>query len=81
MSMRLGHWLVEIRLKDWIPSLPDGGRIVAYEEVQAYDEYYARHAGFDQFAARCIYEPTLRKKMAAWGLTKYSCCAPDAVEL
>ena len=56
-------WLVEIRLKDWEPDLPGRTRIVSFEEVAACDEIAARHAGFDQFAARCNYEPVMRRKM------------------
>ena len=74
-------WLVEIRLKDWEPPLPGGSRIVAYEEVEAYNELAARHQGFEQFSARCGFEPAVRRRMQALGLTQYNCCAPDAVEL
>lgn len=74
-------WLVEIRLKDWEPSLADGSRVVAYEEVLASGEMAARHAGFDQFAARCKYDPALRRKMQRVGLTEHNCCAPDAVQI
>lgn len=76
-----GHWLVEIRLKDWEPALPNGARIVSFEEVLAYDEESARHAGFDQFAARCNYEPVMRRKMASFGITQHNCYAPDAVQV
>lgn len=74
-------WLVEIRLKDWEPSLPGGQRIVSFEEVLAVGEIPARHAGFDQFAARCTYEPVMRRKMLKWGITQHNCCAPDAVQV
>ena len=74
-------WLVEIRLKDWEPALKGGARVVAYEEVDAYNELAARHAAFDKFAARCGFEPTTRRRMESMGLTQHNCCAPDAVEL
>lgn len=74
-------WLVEIRLKEWEPPLPGGSRVVGYEEVMACNEYAARHAGFDQFSARCGYEPVTRMRMQSLGLTQHNCCAPDAVEL
>ena len=74
-------WLVEIRLKDWEPNLPDGSRIVSFEEVFAPSEVEARHAGFDQFASRCTYEPVMRRKMLNWGITQHNCCAPDAIEV
>lgn len=75
------EWLVEIRLKDWEPPFSDGSRIVTYEEVMAIDEIAARHAGFDQFSARCMLEPILRRKMQSRGLTTHNCCAPDAVQI
>ena len=76
------QFLVEIRLKDWV-STPSalGGRVVTYEEVEASDEYYARHAGFAQFSKRAKYEPILRRKMERWELATDNCCAPDAVQL
>lgn len=74
-------WLVEIRLKDWEPNLPGGSRIVSFEEVVAGSEVAARHAGFDQFEARCTYEPVMRRKMLNWGITQHNCCAPDAVQV
>lgn len=75
-------WLVEIRLKDWEPDLSTGGRVVAFEEiVGAHDEYSARQAGFDQFAARARYEHVMRLKLSKNGITEHNCCAPDAVLL
>lgn len=76
------EWLVEIRVKDWV-HVPEGqSRIVAYEEVVGYaDEYYARHAGIDQFLIRCQHEPILRRKMGQRLLNPSDCCAPDAVLL
>ncbi len=75
------QWLVEIRLKDWEPNLPNGSRIVAFEEVLASDEVNARHAAFDQFENRCVYEPILRRRMTSIGITAKNCCAPDAVQI
>lgn len=74
-------WLVEIRLKDWKPDLPDGKRIVSFEEVEASSEVAARHAGFDQFSTRTKHEPILRRKMEGWGIKEQDCCAPDAVQI
>lgn len=73
-------YLVEIRLKDWKP-IPAAlsSRVVTYEEVIATDEYYARHAGFQQFENRSRYEPILRRKLTSYGITAHCCCAPDAV--
>lgn len=75
-------WLVEIRLKDWKPdfsALPS--RVLGYEEVEALDEYSARHTGFDQFKRRATYEPRLKEKLSQLGLTHLDYCAPDAVSL
>lgn len=77
----MASWLVEIRLKDWEPSLRGGARTVAYEEVDAGDEVGARLVGFDQFANRARYEPTLRRRMDNLGLTPHNCCAPEAVQI
>lgn len=74
-------WLVEIRLKDWEPSLRGGSRIVSFEEVMASDEITARHSAFDQFNAKCNYEPAMRLKMKSNGITPHNCCAPDAVQV
>lgn len=79
--MATKHWLVEIRLKDWEPPLRNGTRIVAFEEVEAWDEVGARHTGFDQFEARCNYEPSMRRMMEANGITQHNCCAPEAVQV
>jgi hypothetical protein len=75
------NWLVEIQLKDWEPSLRNGSRVVAFEEVEAVNEIAARHSGFNQFEARCNYEPSLRRKMEEWGITPHNCCAPEAVQV
>jgi len=75
------EWLVEIRLKDWIPTPAGQGRTVAYEQVLAHDEIAARMAGFDQFATRCKFEPIMRRRMEMLNLTPSQCCAPDAVAL
>lgn len=76
------HYLVEIRLKDWAPT-PVGlaSRVVTYEEVDAADEYFARHSAFEQFETRARYEPILRRKLESYGITVRCCCAPDAVAL
>ena len=74
-------WLIEISLKDWEPNLPGGTRIVSFEEVVASDEIVARQTGYDQFAARCMYEPIMRRKMYNWGITQYNCCVSDVVQV
>ena len=79
--MQNSKWLVEIRLKDWEAPLRGGARIVSFEEVEACDEFEARHAGFNQFSDRARYEPTMRRKMEGWGITPRNCCAPEAVQI
>lgn len=79
--MAFAKWLVEIRLKEWMPDLPGGKRIVAFEEVVAVDEYYARHAGYKMFATRCNYEPALRRKLTSLNITKDDIYAADAVNI
>ncbi len=74
-------WLVEIRLKDWEPDIRGVGRIVSFEEVIASNEIGARHAGYEQFANRAMYEPVMRRKLASYGITPHNCCAPDAVQV
>lgn len=75
------EYLVEIRIKTWMPDLKSGGRVVCYEEVLASDEYYARHIGFEQFETRAKHSPILRRKIESEGLAMSDCCAPDAVVL
>lgn len=74
-------WLVEIRFKDWVRLAPGESPTVTYEEVEAPDEYSARHAGFSQFEARTKYEPITRRRYEARGCAMVDYCAPDAVEL
>ena len=87
----LKKFLVELRLKDWIPDLKSGGRVVDYEEVELRvetDERFealliARRVGYDQFVARAKYTPRLSKLLTDSGLQRWVdfVCAPDAVEI
>lgn len=74
-------WLVEIRIKDWIPTPSSGNRTLHYEEVFSTDEYSARHLGFDTFSDRVKYEPRFKKMLTTLGITIKDTCAPDAVAL
>ena len=83
-------FLVEIRIKDWVPDLKSGGRVVDYETVQIRgvgdpfeDLLIARHVGYDQFVARAKYTPRLSKLLTDSGLQRWVAfvCAPDAVEI
>lgn len=73
------HYLVEIRLKDWIHT--EGSRTLGYEEVEALDEYYARHSGYSQFVNKLKYSPIARRKWEQSKLSLCDICAPDAVEI
>lgn len=46
------RWLVEIHVKDWIPTVKNEDRILGYVEVDVppdCDEFEARRTGFDVF--------------------------------
>lgn len=73
------NWLVEIGLKDWEPDLKSGTRVVTYEEVQATNEFHARHIGFEQFLARLKTDSELQKLMETNHLTPKKCCAAVAI--
>lgn len=72
-------YLVEIRLKDWIHT--DGSRTVCYEEVEAVDEHYACHIGYDQFKNKLKYSPIAHRKWEQSKLSLCDICAPAAVEI
>ena len=83
-------YLVEIRVKDWMPDLPkdkdfQSNRILAFEEVEdAYSDWAAMSIAFDRYVERVKHTPTLKKKLAGLGifeLTGSYICAPDAVEI
>ena len=85
------RWLVEIHVKDWIPTVKSEDRILGYVEVDVSpdcDEFEARRTGFDVFATKLQYEPTLKRRVVAIvgsvdnprELTN-KFCAPDAVRL
>lgn len=75
------EWLVEIRVRDYVPVPPGSNRIVGYEEVIARSEVGARHLGFDQFEKKCKYSPITKRRISSLGVTVHDCCAPDAVEI
>lgn len=74
-------WLVEIRVKDWV-FVPEGqSRTIAYEEVEATNKYAAQITGYDEFAKRIKYQPSVRKLLDSLFVTAEDICAPDAVEI
>lgn len=68
------RFLVEIAVKHT-------GRHVEYREVDAADEYWARHKAIDEFCHEVRYEPAKRRRLAVNGVHYEDCCAPDAVEI
>lgn len=74
-------WLVEIRVKDWIANLPAlaNGRTVHYVEVEAGNEYAARHAGFDEFQRLVRTNQIIARKWKELNLDFNSICAPEAI--
>ena len=79
--MQQKEYLVEIRFKDWVV-LPDKqSRVFTYIEVLAKDDYYARHAAFDEFRKQVQYSPIMRRKFEQQGLPITDYCAPDCVEI
>lgn len=79
--MELKHFLVEIRIKDYVPTLSNGQRIVCFEEVLAEGHVSARFKAFDQFTGRTHKDPILMRRMKEWGITLEHCCAPEAIEI
>lgn len=74
------EWLVEIAHKSWVP-MTGKTRTFTYEEVLADDEYFARHAAFEQFEKRVKYEPIMRRKFEQCGRPITDYCAPAAIEI
>lgn len=73
----MAKYLVEIRTKIWVtPEV-----IIGYIEVNASDEYYARHAAFAEFETSLQYTPSLKKKFNDLGITVRDVAAADAVEI
>ena len=72
------EYLVEIRLKDWIAG---ANRVIAYEEVIAVDDYFALHAGFNQFVRKTEHSPVTRRYWQALNLSYTDICAADCVQL
>lgn len=74
-------WLVEICVKDWVPNnhLLANGRTVHYVEVEAANEYAARHAGFDEFERLVKTHQIIARKWEELNLDFGSICAPAAI--
>lgn len=70
-------YLVEIKTKSWV-KIP---MTLCYVEVEAEDEYFARHKAFTQFEQELKYKPSARKLMSDNGLTISDIAASDAVQL
>lgn len=76
-------YLVEIRLKDWIANKPElvGGRVVSFEEVEATEEYFARHIAFDVFMRKTQTDPEIRKLWRKLNIEINDICTPEAIEI
>jgi DNA replication protein DnaD len=70
-------FLVEIKTKTWIQK----PMTVCYKEVEASEEYYARHIAFRDFENELRYMPSVRKLLEDNGLKVSDVAASDAVEL
>lgn len=70
----MGRYLVEIAVKYT-------GQHVEYREVEASDNYYARHIAIDEFNRDCRHMPKKRRELFCSGIHWEQCCAPDSVEL
>lgn len=76
-KMKEKEWLVQIVVKDWIC----GDKHLAYEEVIATEEYYARNIAASQFMTRVQYEPIMRRIFEKRKLTHNDWCVHDAIEI
>lgn len=73
----MSKYLVEIKTKAWmVPSIT-----VKYLEVEAENEYFARHKAFEEFEQELKYKASARKLMSDNGLTISDIAASDAVQL
>jgi hypothetical protein len=70
-------FLVEIKTKTWI----EKPMTICYKEVEAVDEYYARHIAFREFEKDTQYKPSVKKILVDNNLNVSDTAASDAVEL
>jgi hypothetical protein len=70
-------FLVEISTKSWI----ENPKIICYKEVEAAEEYAARHKAFRDFENDLKYKPSVKKIMTLNNLEVSDVAASDAVEL
>ena len=70
-------FLVAICTKTWhVPFLT-----LTYYEIDAEDEYYARHRAWSTFENDLKYKPTMKKLVEKAGIHLDNLCAGDSVEL
>lgn len=70
-------YLVEIKTKTWVKK----PMTISYKEVEAEDEYFARHKAFDLFEQDLKYKASVRRLLTDNVLTVKDVAASDAVEL
>jgi hypothetical protein len=77
--MQNKHWLVEIRVKDWV-FVPEGRlRTIGYYEVEAYDARSARYIAAQMFED--AFADPENKIHQEWKISMDDWCAPEAVEI
>lgn len=70
-------YLVEIKTKTWVTK----PMTICYKEVEANDEYFARHKAFDSFKQELKYKASARRLLSDNDLAISDVAATDAVEL
>lgn len=70
-------YLVEIKTKTRVTK----PMTICYKEVEAEDEYFARHTAFCEFEKEFAYKPSVRKLLKDNNLAIADIAASDAVEL
>ena len=73
----MSKYLVAISTKTWrVPRIT-----IKYYEIEATDEYYARHRAWNQFEKDLKYVPNISKLLEINKVTLNELCAGDSVEL
>lgn len=70
-------YLVEIKTKTWVKK----PMTICYKEVEAEDEYFARHKAFNLLEQELKYKASVRRLLTDNDLTVKDVAASDAVEL
>ena len=73
-------YLVVITFKTWVKNTPDNG-VITFYEINATDDYYARHQAYECFEQDYISMPWIKKYMKQFNAFLEDTCAPEAVEI